>query len=78
MGESVKLFEDSLNFFMEYPDGETCKDMEMKRENMFLTNRICMQTSFPEINDIDVQDAIRISKAVKTYTAGLARLNKRN
>lgn len=72
MGESVRLFEDSFKFFMDNPDGESMKDMEVKRENMFLTCGICMQTTFPETDNVDMADTIRIAKQVKSMKAGLA------
>jgi hypothetical protein len=69
MGDSVRLFEESFMYFMNNPDGETLRDMEIKRENMFLTCRISMQITFPEIDDTDIKDAIRISKQIKAFKA---------
>jgi hypothetical protein len=71
MGESVRLFEDSFKFFLDNPNGESLRDMENKREDMFITCRVCMQTTFIEYDDSDMKDTIRIAKAVKTFKKGL-------
>jgi hypothetical protein len=67
MGESVRLYEDSLKAFIDQPDGENFKDMDFKQKQMFLTCRICLQVTFPDTDDIDIKDAIRIANDIKIY-----------
>lgn len=67
MGTVVKLFDDAFKKFMLYPDGDNYKDMEEKRENMFLTVDICMQVTFPEIDNLTIKDAIRLAKDIKKF-----------
>ena len=67
MGDSVKLFENAHKAFFSDPNGENYKDMEDKRTNMFLTCDICFQTSFPETDNFDAKEALRIAKELKQY-----------
>jgi hypothetical protein len=67
MGDVVKLFDNAFKLFMDDPSGENYRDMETKRENMFLTCDICIQTTFPETDNLTMKDAIRLAKDIMKY-----------
>jgi hypothetical protein len=67
MGDVIKLFDNAFKLFLNDPSGENYRDMETKRENMFLTCDICIQTTFPDTDNLTIKDAVRLARDIKKY-----------
>ena len=67
--DAVKRFDNAHKAFFSSPGGDEYKEMEESREAMFLTNDIIFQTSFPDSDDMDIKDALRIAKEIKALKA---------
>lgn len=75
MGTVVKLFDDAFKLFMADPTTDNYKDMESKREKMFVTCDTCMLTSFPsELSNKDAE-ALKVGRQAIAYREAQEKLS---
>ena len=75
LSAAVKRFDSAFKAFHSNPNTDEYREMETSREDMFLTNAIVFQTSFPESDDMDIKDVIKIAKEIKAMKAATTALN---
>lgn len=67
MGISVKLFEDAFNLFMSTGLGDDYKDMETKRNNMFLKCSVAYNLACPMDNSSNDAKALEIGRQALAF-----------